>query len=279
MKKILLMIAACVTLCAAVSCNDDDEPRRGNGIYTVNTPMINHIYNTISDQVMGISSTHNKLVIDTVKHTASLELNYNDGTDKTLKLTDLNARAKRYHYYELSSPSYPGFSGYVDFNEGSMRYTYTTQDGLRIISTTSEVFFLKTENTVVYSDTTPNSSNENVMYQFNIIPATMTATVKVSEIDHVKDLRHFINITANSVPITATANGYAIHAQNLKTNALIYTSLDSLGGNKKETDKYPFKTFNATIDLVNDHLDATYMIGNDATVTASGCTYPEYTSY
>ena len=245
MKKILLMIAIVAMLGAIASCNDD-EPKRGNGVFTVNTPMINHIVNTADGQVVGIASTHNKLTFDTVNHKGSLELNYNDGSNKTIKLDDLTGWAKRPGFYELSSPSYSQFSGYVDLNQSSIRYVYTTNDGYRIISTISEIFFLKSENTVVYSDSAPNSSAVNVMYQF---------------------------VTANNVPITVTSNGYAIQAQNLKTDAVYFSTLDSLGHNEKHTDKYPFKTFNATIDLVNDHLDANYMIGNDATVTASGTTY------
>lgn len=278
MKKILFLIAATALLCVAVSCSDD-EPKHGDGVFTVNTAMVNHIVNTNNGQVVGIANTHNKLVLDTNNHKATLELNYNDGTDKMLKLTDIIARAKRLGFYELSSPSNSQFSGYVDFNESSMRYTYTTDGGYRIISTIPEVFFLKTENTVVYNDTTPNSSTENVMYQFNIEPANMTATVKVMAIVHAKDLKFFNNITANSVPITLTPNGYIVQGENLKTKASYRSSIDSLGSTIKTTDKYPFKVFNATIDLVNDHLDATYMIGESATVTASGRTYPDYTSY
>lgn len=273
MKKFLLLIAAIAMLCAAVSCNNDDEPKRGDGVFTVNTPMINHIVNTANGQLVGVADTHNKLTFDTANHKGSLELNYNDGSNKTIKLDDLIGRSKWPGCYELSSPSYSQFTGYVDINQSSMRYTYVTEDGYRIISTISEIFFFKTENTLVYSDSTPNSSAVNVMYQFDIAPSNMTATVTVMDIVHVKDLKHFKNIIANRVPITATANGYAIQAQNLKTDAVYYSMLDSLGSNEKHTDKYPFKTFNATIDLVNDHLDAVYMIGNDATVTVSGSTY------
>lgn len=276
MKKILLMIAMVAILGAIVSCSDD-EPKRGDGVFTVNTPMINHIVNTANGEVVGIADTHNKLTFDTVNHKGTLELNYNDGTNKTIKLDDLIGRGKRLGFYELSSPSYSQFSGYIDLNQGpSIRYTYVTEDGYRIISTISEIFFLKTENTIVYSDSTPNSSSKTAMYQFNISPSNMRTAISVMDIDHAKDLKYFINIKANSVPITVTPNGYAIQAQNVPTDALYRSSLDSLGSNKRHTDKYPFKTFNANIDLVNDRLEATYMIGNDATVTAVGQTYPDY---
>ncbi len=275
MKKLFLLIAAIAMLCAAVSCNNDDEPKRGNGVFTVNSPMINHIYNTSTNQMVGIAATHNKLTFDTVNHTGSLELYYNNGNG-TLKLTDLKGTPKRGGFYELTSPSYPQFKGYVDLNQHSLRYNYTTQDGLQIISTISEIFFLKTQTTIVYSDTTPTSKSENVMYEFDIEPNSMTATIKVSGgLVHEKDIKNFECITSNNVPITATPNGYAIQAQNLMTIAR-YTAYDpSTGSTFKETDKYPFKTFNATIDLLNDHLDANYMIGNDATVTASGRTYSD----
>ena len=72
MKKILLLIAATALLTGVIASCDNDEPnRRGNGVFTVNTSMINHIVNLNSGEVVGVSSTFNKLTIDTVKHTAS----------------------------------------------------------------------------------------------------------------------------------------------------------------------------------------------------------------
>ena len=281
MKKILLLIAAAGLILGAISCSDDDEPKHGDGSFIVNTPMINHMYNTSNGAVMGFSSTHNKLALDTVKHKASLELNYNDGHgDKTLKLDDLTATLKRLGFYELRSASNSSFNGYVDFNESAMRYVYTTPDGIRVISMTSEVFFLKTTTTVTYDDTTKSNTDEFSMYQFNVMPATSSATVKVMQIVHSKDRKYFNSITASSVPVTATANGFTINATDLNTTAvyvLHYT--DSLGSTKSTTDKYPFKTFNATIDLANDNMNANFMVGNSATVTATGRTYPDYTAY
>ena len=280
MKKILLLIAAMGALMGAISCSDDDEPQRGDGVFTVNTAMINHMYNSGSGAVLGITNTHNKLILDTIKHKASLELNYNDGHgDKTLKLDDLTATPKRLGFYELRSASNSLFNGYVDFNEAAMRYNYTTTDGIRVISMTPEVFFLKTESTITYDDTTATGKSENTMYQFTINPSNQTATVKVMDIVHAKDLKRFINITANGVPYTVTANGFAIAAENLNTNAQYIAYVDSTGSSVKNTDKYPFMRFNATIDLANDHLDADFMIGPSATVVATGKTYPDYTAY
>ena len=280
MKKILFLIAMTGVLMGAISCSDDDEPKRGDGVFTVNTPMVNHMVQTGSDAVIGISSTHNKLVIDTIKHKATLELNYNDGQgDKQLKLEDITATPKRLGFYVLTSASLGSFSGYVDFNEGSMRYRYTTTGGIRVISVTPEVFFLKTQNTITYDDTTKATTMENVMYQFDIAPATQTAIIKVMGIVHAKDVKYFNSITANNVPFTVTPNGFTISGENLKTNAYYRTYVDSTGSVVSQTDKYPFKTFNVTIDLAGDHIDANYMIGPSATVVASGKTYPDYTSY
>ncbi len=280
MKKILFLIAMTGVLMGAISCSNDDEPKRGDGVFTVNTPMVNHMVQTGSDAVIGISSTHNKLVIDTIKHKATLELNYNDGQgDKQLKLEDITATPKRLGFYVLTSASLGSFSGYVDFNEGSMRYRYTTTGGIRVISVTPEVFFLKTQNTITYDDTTKATTMENVMYQFDIAPATQAAIIKVMGIVHAKDVKYFNSITANNVPFTVTPNGFTISGENLKTNAYYRTYVDSTGSVVSQTDKYPFKTFNATIDLAGDHIDANYMIGSSATVVASGKTYPDYTSY
>ena len=279
MKKILLLIAAIAMLSVVVSCSDNDEPKRGDGVFTVNTPMINHMYNTVTGEVLGLSNTYNKLTIDTGKHTAALELVYNDGSEHTLILKDLTAKAKRPRFYELGSPSYAQFSGYVDFNEGSMRYIYTTENGLRVISTNADVFFLKTNNIISYDDSTTATDMSNVMYVFTFTPRMDNAVVKVLDIVHAKDLKRFNSITAMNVPYTVTPNGYVLSGQNIPTTARYIATFDSTYTTEKSTTDYPFKTFNATVDLMNDYLDAVFMMGSSATVVATGRTYPDYTSY
>ena len=281
MKKILLLIAAAGLLMGTISCGDDDD-RPYRTVFTVNTPMVNHMVNTVNGTVIGIDDTHNKLTLDTVKHTASLELNYNAGQgDMQIKIEDIKATydAKQ-GLYVLTSPSYSSFSGYVDFGEGSMRYRYTTADGIRVISTTAEVFFLKTKNVITYDDTTKATSMDNVMYQFDISPTTNKAIVKVMGIEHAKEMKYFINITATSVPVNITANGYSIVGNDIPTNAVYRNLTDSTGvPTTKSSDKFPFKTFDANVDLANDSLIINFMMGSSATVVASGRTYPNYKAY
>jgi len=230
--------------------------------------------------VLGMRATHNKLTLDTANRKATLELNYGDG-NQAIKLSDLTATPSRLGFYILQSPSNSLFSGYVDFNDQSMRYTYVTGDGVRVISTISDVFFLKTQNTITYDDTTKTTEMENVMYQFTLNPSQQTAIIKVMDIEHAKDLKRFVNITASNVPVTITPNGYAISGENINTTANYIAHMDSTGTSQgtKTTDKYPFKNFNANIDLVNDHLDITFKMGESATVVASGKTYPDYPAY
>lgn len=277
MKKILLLIAVTGLLLGSISCGDDDDIRPVRTQFTVNTTMFNHM--TSGNNVIGLVMTKNKLEIDTLKHIASLELNYNDGQgDKMLKLDGLTAMPKGLMFYELVSSNYPSFKGYVDFNEGgAMRYSYTTAEGIRVISMTPEVFYRKTASTVTYDDTTKTTNWENAMYQFNISPTTKTATIQVLDILHAKDLKRFESITAVNVPFTVTANGFSINATNLPTDAYYIAYVDSTGTSHSRTNKYPFKTFNATIDLANDKLDADFMIGGSATVKATGKTYSNYT--
>ncbi len=283
MKKILLLIATAALLMGAIACGEDEPGTRARSVFTVNTPMINHMVNTTNGEVLGLSNTRNTLVLDTAKHTATLDLTYNDGTEKTISIQGITATPKRLGFYELTAAGnveLKSFKGYVDFDEGSMRYTYTTIDGIRIISTTSEVFFLKTNNVITYDDTTETTTMDNTMYQFNIEPTTSKATIKVAGILHAKDWKYFINMTASGVPITVTNNGFTIAGNNLTTSSIYRTPTDSItGATTQKTDKYPFKTFNATIDLINDHLDATFMMGASATVVATGRTYPDYTAY
>jgi len=283
MKKILFLIATMSLLMGTLSCEEDEMSKRGDGVFTVNTPMINHLYNTSTGEVMGIASTHNKLTLDTVNHTASIDLNYNDGSDKTLNLKNITATPKRKGFYELSvngNSQVKNFKGYVDFNEGAMRYTYTTTDGIRVISTIAEVFFLKTNNVISYLDTTETTEMQNVMYQFEPNPSSFRAIVKVMDIVHAKDLKRFINMTASSAPFTITANGYSFDCENLPTVSTYHAWTDSTGtSSTKTTDKYPFKQFKANVDLVNDSLNITFKMGDSAVVVASGRTYPDYTAY
>ena len=283
MKKILYLIAALAMLSLAVSCGDDDEPKRGDGVLISNTPMINHMVNMSNGQVLGVTSTRNKLTFDTAKHTASLELHYLDGaTEKILTMDGITAIPKRLGYYELDWKSDPSFKGYIDLFEGpSMRYVYQTPEGFLITSTLPDIFFKNTESIITYDDTTKSNKSETTMYVFTINPEYQTATIEVEDITHAKDMRKFVKIIANSVPYTVTKNGFSINAENLKTTAR-YESHSGSGGTSfiAESDKYPFKTFNATIDLsahqLEDSLSATYMIGGSASVTAKGRTYPNH---
>ena len=248
MKKFFYLIASIALLMGAISCSNDDEPKpeRGDGVFIVNTPMVNHIVNTNSGEILGMSAVYNKLTLDTVNHQASVELIYNDGKgNKTVKLNGITATPKRLGFYNLTasaSAELKDFKGYVDFNEGAIRYSYTTADGIRVISTIVDVFFLKTKNTITYDDTTKTTVMDNTMYQFTLDPPSNTATVKVMAIVHAKDLKYFINLTALNVPVSVTRNGYTFAGE-------------------------------------DDSIIANFMMGSSATVYATGRTYPNYTSY
>ena len=277
MKKLLLLIAALGVLVGTVSCGDD-EPKRGNGVFTVNPAMINHMVNMNNGEVVGVTSTHNKLTFDTVKHVASLELHYFVGnTEKTRKLEGITATPKRLGFYTLDWLGDLSFSGYVDLNQGSYRFSYWTEEGIIVTSTMPEIFFLNTESTITYDDATASNKSEITMYQFTINPESQSATVCISDILHAKDNKNFVSITSYGVPYTVTPQGFAFAAENLKTEAKYIGQFDGATPTIKTTDKYPFKTFNATINLssyqLEDRLDANYMIGGSATVTATGKTY------
>ena len=276
MKKTLLLIAMTGVLLLAASCNNDDEPKRSNSVATVTYPMFNHITADGGNTVVGIFSTQNKLVLDTATRKATLELNYSDSQgSKQLTLDDVVATStpENPKFYELTSPSYRSFKGYANFNQLSFRYSYTTTGGLHVISMTPEVFFLKTNTTVTYDDATPATTDEISNYIFNINADGKTATVEVTQILHAKDLKFFNSITATNVPITVTPTGFTISATNLPTKGLYIRYDFETGSNQKETSEYPFKTFNATVDLVNGTMTANFMMGGSATVTATGRTY------
>ena len=206
----------------------------------------------------------------------ALSENPNNSAEKVLSNTVFATMAKNLH---IAASQFKDFKGYVDFNEGAIRYSYTTADGIRVISTIVDVFFLKTKNTITYDDTTKTTVMDNTMYQFTLAPPSNTATVKVMAIVHAKDLKYFINLTAMNVPVSVTRNGYTFAGEDLKTIGTYITSTDSLGSRTSTTDKYPFKTFNAVVDLENDSIIANFMMGSSATVYATGRTYPNYSAY
>jgi hypothetical protein len=218
--------------------------------------------------------------IDIGSATAWPDYNYAfiDTFHRYYSISNITASPKRLGFYELSASS-NGFKGYVDFNEGSLRYTYTTDDGLRIISTIADVFFLKTKTIINYKDTTKSTEMDGTMYQFELAPASSTATIKVMGIVHAKDLKYFINLTGSGAELIPTPNGFTIESENIRTTGVYRNWVDSTSSVVSTTDKYPFKSFNASIDLVNDSFSTSFMMGDSATVSATGSTYPDYSTY
>lgn len=246
--------------------------RGDDGMTTIKSSMVNHMYNTTTNQVIGITNTRNTLFIDTIRHSAQVELVYNNGGEQTVSYMDLTTRTPRYGFYELASLSDPLFNGYVDFNEGSIRYTYMTADSLRVISTFPEVFFLNTDNTIAYDDSTV-TAQENVMYQFILNADDMTATVIVMDIVHAKDKRHLLRVAATDVPFTVTSNGYSFSGEDVATTSR-YISADE-PTIVKTTNEYPFVKLDIDVDLVSDRIVANFMLGQHTTVTTIGKTYPD----
>ena len=115
--------------------------------------------------------------------------------------------------------------------------------------------------------------------RFTVNPGMDNAIVKVMDIVHAKDLKSFHTITSMNVPYTLTPNGFKFSGENLATTAQYVATIDSTLTRYRTTTDYPFITFDADVDLVNDHLDAVFMMGPSATVTATGRTYPDYTAY
>jgi len=271
MKFTQLLLLATVLLLSVTSCSNDDSPSKGGSSKrTVTTQMINHVVNNATGEVLAPAATQNKLTIDTSAHVASLELNYSIGsTSMTATADNLTAAYSRLGFYKLalngSNSQVTALDGYVDFNEGSMKYAYTTSNGYRVISTLPEVFYLSTSTAMTYSDTTLCDTVTDAIYQFTIYPATMTATVQVMMLLHTSDLKYFENITGKNVPVTVTANGYVISGTNIATTA-VYRGYDSSTGSEtKTTTVYPFGSFTATLNLETDKFTADYTLNHTST--------------
>jgi len=279
--RITHLLLALALIMGMVACGDEDTPGKGGSSErTVNTTMLNHVVNNATGEVL-VATTTNKLTFDTAAHTASLELNYSDGsTVHTISAPNLTANPSRLGFYKLSMPSQNSqltdLSGYIDFNESAMRYAYTTSSGYRVISTLKEVYYLSTNTVLTYSDSTASTTSEGTMYQFTINPTTMTATVQVMMILDAQDHKYFESITGRDVPVTATATGYTVHGTNIETTAIYRAYDSSTGSSTKTSNKYPFTTFDATLNLETETLEASYVLAGKVTAKASGQTYSKY---
>jgi len=261
------------------ACGDDDPINKGGSKRTVSTPMVNHVVNTGTGEVT-VASTTNTLTIDTAAHTASLELKFaGSNGDQTVSIGDLSATPSRLGFYKLSmngsNSQASNVSGYVDFNEAAMKYAYTATSGYRVVSTLSEIFYLSTNTSLSYNDTT-TSTDTGAYYQFTLYPSTMTAKVQIMALLHTGDGKYFNSITGYNVPVVATATGYTISGNDIATVGIYRGYDEDTGTETKTTDKYPFTTFTANLDLESDTFTASYVLAGKTKATASGQTYNKY---
>jgi len=290
MKRIcsLLTAIALLTILLAACSNDDSPSKGGDAKRTVNTTMLNHIVSTTTGEVLPPATAKNQLTIDTAAHTAALTLNYHNGNNAVaVDAPNLTAQPARLGFYNLSSTDASlSLSGYVDFNEANLKYAYT-HGGYRIVSTLSELFYLSTTTTMNYSDTTASHTVDNAIYQFEINPLTMTATVKIMELLHAQANKYFENITARNVPVTLSASGYNISGEQIATTA-VYRAYDSAtGSSTKTSNDYRFGALSASLSVENDtftitytidHLDGDGKVNGTASASASGHTYSNKTT-
>ena len=250
---------------ATTSCSDSNSGK-GGGQAKRTVTMLNHIVNTSTGDVI-VSSSDVDYVFDRDNMTVDVTVRFSvDGkNDISYQFKDL-AMTEKSGVYSVkgTTTGISAMNGHLDFNEGTIRFNYTTSDGYRVISTSPELYSLSAGTSITYADGTADAK-QAPMYQFDVDPETMTCTVRMMSFLDKSRSRTITSITSTvKAPVTATAEGYKIEASELASKT-IYT----LNGQSTTTTQYPFADLKVTFDMENDVFNATFSAG-DLDVTASG---------
>lgn len=275
MKKLYSLIAlACLLLLG--SCGGDD-PKSNNEMFSLTLKTLNHIVDLNTGTVLAptIGSHAFKVNLNTSAIESQVTHTIPGVGAETFSMSVSGANPS-YGIYTFSggTGAIGKLRGLIDLNEDATRLSYVVNDRYRVIATLPEVFFLATNTKLTYSDGTSSMSDGGI-YQFEIDPANLTATIIVTTINHTKDVRYIKNITGKGATVEPTEYGYHITAENLAT----ITNYQSGDFEKTNFVGYPLITFDAKLDVVNGTMTVNFKMGRTEVteVSATGTVYKDNT--
>lgn len=266
-RNILTTLTMAALALGVTGCNSSDEPFNRNDV-TRNVSIINHIVTPDGTAMVenGTFSYTFNLNQMTVGATLRATPDGKELTSAFSGLTLVSGDDGTYSFKSSAAGDVTNLTGVLNFNEGSLRVTYE-QDGYKIVASLPELFCLKSKSEVEYSaDSVATQTQDDVMYQFEIDPETLTSNLKIMAFTDMQRMRQ-LNITSKSdtpATVTPTSDGYDITASEVKTTATYQEQ-----GNDVTTTAYPVTNLNAHLDLYNNTLTLTCKLGTYA-VTVTG---------
>ena len=290
MKKynFVMMLVALAVMLVLPACGNDEPDWRDRDV-TAEYEMLNHVCDNGSADA-SVAKVKNKLVFHRADLTADVLMQLDgenlDVKDLKLKLDDETGR------YTCSAAStsnsrITNLAMNVDFNEQSMDIYYTVDGKRRVMCTMPQVFFLGNSSTLTYDDG-KTSNDKASIYTFDIDPASMTATMKVSPLTNEQVFLVFETIIARSIAVKATPDGYELEAERPEVVSVL-RRIDSSAGTLTTTDArdsnghqlYPMRGMKAKLSLVSGVHETTFTMGSveektqPFTVKAKGSFYKE----
>ncbi len=257
MKKHLIYMFAGLLALGCASCGEDDPviPRDREVTMRLNT--ISHIVDT-QNSTMSVASGSTVVVLSGDRTTCNATLS-TAGLDNVsvsgATLTGIEDHAGRYHMSGGTSTA-ANFTGLLDMNEQAIFANYTIGGRYRVMTTLPEVYYTQARSELTYSDGTSYTQNLGGMYQIDIDPATMTATLHIMQLHNGKESHYYTSIIARGIPVTLLANGYRLNA------AMVSAEVNHTVNNQLviDTDNYHIANINFTADIAEGTMSANYTL-------------------
>lgn len=274
-EKYLMLLAVLAMMLVLPACGND-EPGWKDRDVEFPAEMLNHVYDNTLNQGQ-VAKSKNKLVFHRSKLTADLQLQpavpaLGDAAldVKGLAMT-VDEETGRYAIKAstTSNQRVTNLTATIDFNEQAMAIYYTVDGRYRVMATMTEVFFLGNSSTLNYDDGKASNDKESV-YQFDIDPESMTATMKVAPLTNTQAILKFENIIARGISVEITKDGYNLKADSplvvsilkrIDTSEGTLTTIDA-PDEKTGRQLYPMRNMSAHLSLADGAHTTTFTMGS-----------------
>ena len=257
MKKHLSYLFAGLLALSCASCGSDDPviPRDREVTMKINT--ISHIVDT-QNATMSVAGGTTTVVVNNDRTSCNATLStagLNDVCVSGVSLTGIEDHAGRFHMSGGTS-TVTNFTGLLDMNEQAIFANYTIDNRYRVMTTLPEVYYTQARSELTYSDGSTYTQNLGGMYQIDIDPATMTATLHIMQLHNGKESHYYTSIVARGIPVTLLVNGYRLNT------AMVSAEVNHTLNNQTviDTNNYHLADLYFTADIAEGTMTAYYTL-------------------
>ncbi|MBP3737464.1 MAG: hypothetical protein J6I72_00245 [Muribaculaceae bacterium] len=198
MKKLIFSLTSMALLLTMTACGND-EPQ-DNILYLPATQMVNHTYNTVEDELVGVNYGAIQVYVNVTRMTAQLAYVFGiDGDPVTLQLNDVPVTYDSNNSGYLIQTSAPATAGthtvnslrlfieVRDIQQNLRHYVKATVDGKYEVTGLMSTLFFKDATSIITRESDAQVITETgSFYRFNFLSLTTenrTATMGVSGIN------------------------------------------------------------------------------------------------